>query len=85
MNWIGFLALLFFLIGWLCGVVAWLYTALHIFRAWFTVDGWNGFNENGRKAFRGGWAFIICCAFGLCNGLIGAWLGGWQNLPMPHP
>jgi len=78
MNWIGAFAVLLFVVGWIGGIAAWVYATIHILRAWFTIDGWRGIHQHGRKTLRGAVAFVGCWIFAASNGLIGVWFGGWQ-------
>jgi hypothetical protein len=77
MNVIGFVALIFFVIGWAGSVVAWFYAAYHFVARYFKA----GEPTHTEKAIKGIVAFIACWLFAFSNGLIAAWFGGWQVGP----
>lgn len=76
MNVIGLIAVALFTVGWAGGVAAWFYAAYHFVVGKFKAD------EPGhmRKFWKGGAAFIGCWLFGVSNGLIGVWFGGWATM-----
>jgi hypothetical protein len=79
MIFIGLATIALFAIGWLVAVASWFYAAYHTVM-WFFRRGKDGGSLHGSKAIRGGIAFLAGWAFGFFNGLIGIWLGGWQQI-----
>ena len=84
MNAIGLIAALLFGVGWLGGVIAWLYCVYHLIASKFQID-----DPHMREFFKGAAAFIGCWLFAFSNGLIGLWLGdgkpSWPKVKRGQP
>jgi hypothetical protein len=78
MNAIGFVAYLFFLVGWAGAFVSWSYHAYHLVMGWFVSTRHDDTPSHRQKAKRGALTVLGCGLFALFNSLIGVTFGGWQ-------